>query len=143
LILGCMHRIWSTRSSIFRWVLQMVYAILPKDIIQCSRYQSINEANRSTWMPSTLLNNRARLMWQYHCHHGWRLLNTFYRYEVDLIWVWSGCEVLIISYSMSPVRTPLKILWPSPPLLEWWYGMVLWQYGCQPWLKAFKHFIGM
>ena len=42
--------------------------------------------------------------------HGSRLLNTFYRYEVDLVWVWIGWEVLIISYSMSPVRTPLWIL---------------------------------
>ena len=73
--------------------------------------------------------------------HGWRLLNTFYRYEVDLVWVWSGWEVLIISYSMSPVRNPLKILRLCPLLLEWWYGMVLWHYDCQPWLKAFKHFL--
>ena len=73
--------------------------------------------------------------------HGWSLLNTFYRYEVDLVWVWSGCEVLIISYSMSPVRTPLRILRLAHSLLEWWYSMVLWQYGCQPWLKAFKHFL--
>ena len=47
--------------------------------------------------------------------HGRRLLNTFYRYEVNLVWVWSGWEVPIISYSMSPVRTPLRILLPSPP----------------------------
>jgi hypothetical protein len=73
--------------------------------------------------------------------HGWSLLNTFYRYEVDLVWVWSGCEVLIISYSMSPVRTPLRILRLAHSLLEWWYSMVLQQYGCQPWLKAFKHFL--
>jgi len=33
------------------------------------------------------------------------------------------------------------ILRPSPPLLEGWYGMVLWHYDCQPWLKAFKHFL--
>jgi hypothetical protein len=52
--------------------------------------------------------------------HGWRLLNTFYRYEVDPVWVWSGWEVLIISYSMSPVRTPLKILRLAHPILEWW-----------------------
>ena len=74
--------------------------------------------------------------------HCWRLLNTFYRYEVDLVWVWSGWEVLIISYSMSPVRrTPLRILRLAHSFLEWWYSMVLWQYGCQPWLKAFKHFL--
>ena len=41
--------------------------------------------------------------------HGWRLLNTFYRYEVNLVWVLSGWEVLIISYSMSPGRNLLKI----------------------------------
>ena len=59
--------------------------------------------------------------------HGWRLLNTFYRYEVDLVLVWRGWEVPIISYSMSPVRNhdKNKILRPSPPHLEWWYGMVL------------------
>jgi hypothetical protein len=73
--------------------------------------------------------------------HGWRLLNTFYRYEVDPVWVWSGWEVLIISYSMSPVRTPLKILRLAHPLLEWCYSMVLWHYDCQPWLKTFKHFL--
>ena len=50
--------------------------------------------------------------------HGWRLLNTFYRYQVNLIRVWSGWEVPIISYSMSPLRNPLKILRPSPLLLE-------------------------
>ena len=72
--------------------------------------------------------------------HGWRLLNTFHRYEVNLVWVWSGWEVPIISYSMSPVRTPLKILRLAQPL-EWWYSMVLWHYDCQPWLKAFKHFL--
>jgi hypothetical protein len=67
--------------------------------------------------------------------------NTFYMYKVDLVWVWSGWEVLIISYSMSPVRTPLRILQLAHSLLEWWYSLVLWQYGCQPWLKAFKHFL--
>ena len=75
--------------------------------------------------------------------HGWRLLNTFYRYEVNLVRVWSGWAVLIISYSMSPRRNPLKILrlCPVPTASEWWYGMVLWHYDCQPWLKAFKHFL--
>ena len=73
--------------------------------------------------------------------HGWRHLNTFYRYQVNLVRVWSGWEVPIISYSMSPVRNPLKILRLCPLLLEWWYGMVLWHYDCQPWLKAFKHFL--
>ena len=38
--------------------------------------------------------------------HGWRLLNTFYRYEVDLVWVWSGWEVPIISYSICPQWEP-------------------------------------
>ncbi len=61
--------------------------------------------------------------------HGWRLLNTFYRYEVDLVGVWSGWEVPIISYSMSPVRNQLKIL---RHCLKWWYGLVLWHYDCQP-----------
>jgi len=71
--------------------------------------------------------------------HGWRLLNTLYRCEVNLVRVWRGWEVPIISYSMSPVRNHDKILRPSPHLLEWWYGMVLWHYDYQPWLKAFKH----
>jgi hypothetical protein len=63
--------------------------------------------------------------------HGWRLYNTFCRYEVDLVWVCRGWEGPIISYSKSPVRTPLTLrillLIPSPPptLLEWWYGMML------------------
>ena len=76
-------------------------------------------------------------------NHGLRLLNTFYRYEVNLVWVWRGWEVLIISSSMSPGRNPLKILrlCPVPTASEWWYGMVLWHYDCQPWLKAFKHFL--
>jgi hypothetical protein len=47
--------------------------------------------------------------------HGWRIYNTFYRYEVNLAWVCRGWEGPIISYSMSPVRTPLRILLPSPP----------------------------
>jgi hypothetical protein len=61
--------------------------------------------------------------------HGWRLLNTFYRYEVDLVWVWSGWEVLIISYSMSPVRTPLKILRLRPILPFWSDGILVWCCG--------------
>jgi len=81
------------------------------------------------------------VLWQLTTSHSWRLLNTFYRYEVNLVWVWSGWEVLIISYSMSPVWTPLKILRLAHPLLEWWYSRVLWHYDCQPWLKAFKHFL--
>ena len=59
--------------------------------------------------------------------HGWRLLNTFCRYEVNLVWVWSGWEVPIISYSMSPVRTPLRILLPSPLP----FGVMVW-YGVAP-----------
>jgi hypothetical protein len=58
--------------------------------------------------------------------HGSRLLNTFYRYEVDLVWVWSGWEVLIISYSMSPVKTPLKILRLAHPL---WSDGIVWCCG--------------
>jgi hypothetical protein len=73
--------------------------------------------------------------------HGWRLLKTLYMYEVDLVGVWSGWGVPIISYSMSPVRNPLKILRLCPPLLEWWYGMVLWQYGCPPHIKGAKHLL--
>ena len=73
--------------------------------------------------------------------HGWRLLNTLNRYEGNLVWVWSEWEVPIISYSMSPVRNQLIIPRQCPPLLEWWYGMVLCHYDCQPWLKAFKHFL--
>jgi hypothetical protein len=45
----------------------------------------------------------------------------WYEYKVDGRW-----EVLIISYSMTPVRTPPKILRLAHPLLEWWYGMVWW-----------------
>ena len=33
--------------------------------------------------------------------HGWRLLNTFYRYEVNLVRVWSEWEVPIISYTVG------------------------------------------
>ena len=61
--------------------------------------------------------------------HGWRLSNTLYRYEVNLVKVWSGWEVPIISYSMSPVRNQLKILqhWPHPSRVMVWYGVVaLW-----------------
>ncbi len=32
----------------------------------------------------------------------------------------------------NPTQNPT-----TQPLLEGWYSMVLWQYGCQPWLKAF------
>jgi hypothetical protein len=71
--------------------------------------------------------------------HCWRLLNTFYRYEVDLVWVWSGWEVPIISYSMSPVRTPLRILRLAHPLLEWCFVAI-----CLPAIVegfSFKHFL--
>jgi hypothetical protein len=34
-----------------------------------SRYQSFNEANRSTWMPLTLLNNRSRLSLKHSLLH--------------------------------------------------------------------------
>jgi hypothetical protein len=47
--------------------------------------------------------------------------NAFYMYEVDLVWVCRGWEVPIISYSMSPVRNPLKILQPSRVMV--WYGV--------------------
>ena len=61
--------------------------------------------------------------------------NTFYMYKVNLVWVWRGWEVAIISYSMSPGRNLLKILplshrshgGPCPahklhPLQRWnWY----------------------
>ena len=60
-------------------------------------------------------------------NHGWRLLNTFYRYEVNLVWVWSGWEVPIISYIMSPVRNQDKILHPTtgpPP-----FGVMVWCCG--------------
>jgi hypothetical protein len=64
-------------------------------------------------------------------HHIQSMTNTFYMYELDLVWVWSGWEVLIISYSMSPVRTPLRILrrsrynWPTP----FWSDGIVWCCG--------------
>jgi hypothetical protein len=61
--------------------------------------------------------------------HGWRLLNTLYRYEVNLVRVWRGWEVAIISYSMSPVRNPHRILPQAahPFRVMVWYGVVaLW-----------------
>jgi hypothetical protein len=73
--------------------------------------------------------------------HGWRLYNTFYRYEVNLVWVCRGWEVPIISYSMFPVRTPLRILRLAHSLLEWWYGMVLHPKGHPPHIKHDKHFL--
>jgi hypothetical protein len=42
---------------------------------------------------------------------------------------------------MSPVRTLLSILQPSPPLLEWWYGLVLHPYGHPSHIKHAKHLL--
>jgi hypothetical protein len=58
-------------------------------------------------------------------------------------WIWYEYEVDGRSQSY-PTACPQwephsKSYDPAHPL-EWWYSMVLWQYGCQPWLKAFKHF---
>ena len=69
------------------------------------------------------------VLWHYDCQPWLQLLNTLYRYEVNLVWVWtSGWEIPIISYSMSPVRNPLKIQRLCPPLIVMvWYGVVtLW-----------------
>jgi hypothetical protein len=49
LILGCnLHSDLVDEESIFRWVLQMVYQSFQKTLSNASRYQSFNEANRST-----------------------------------------------------------------------------------------------
>jgi len=72
------------------------------------------------------------------------------KHAIHLLYVWSGSGMSmkwmggpnhILQH--VPVRNQLKILRLCPLLLEWWYGMVLWHYDCQPWLKAFKHFLCM
>ena len=39
--------------------------------------------------------------------------------------------------SEKPTENPTTQPTPS----RGWYGMVWWHYDCQPWLKAFKHFL--
>jgi hypothetical protein len=41
--------------------------------------------------------------------------------------------------SEKPTENPTTV--PTPSRVMVWYGMVLWHYDCQPWLKAFKHII--
>ena len=70
------------------------------------------------------------------------------KYVKLLLYVWTGSGVSMQGMGGPnhilqhvPSENPLKILRLAQPLLEWWYSMVLWHYGCQPWLKAFKHFL--
>ena len=69
------------------------------------------------------------------------------KYVKQLLYVWSGSgmsmkwmggryHILQHVPSENPTQNPTG---PTP--LEWWYSMVLWQYDCQPWSKAFKHFL--
>ena len=39
--------------------------------------------------------------------------------------------------SENPTQNPTT----GPPPLGVMVSMVLWHYGCQPWFKAFKHFL--
>jgi len=45
--------------------------------------------------------------------HGRRCSNALYVYELDLIWVWSGWGVSIISHSMIQVRNRVNHLSPT------------------------------
>jgi hypothetical protein len=67
----------------------MVYQSFQKTLSNASRYQSFNEANRSTWMPSTLLNNRARLMlmWQYLFSSGDPVKQQFYPWQTSYFFI--------------------------------------------------------
>jgi hypothetical protein len=38
--------------------------------------------------------------------HGRRCWNTIYMYEVNLLWVWSGWSVSIITYTLYPYHIP-------------------------------------
>ena len=59
---------------------------------------------------------------------------------------WMRCPNHILQHVPSEKLTQnptpsYPSLSPFPLFLEQWYGMVLWQYDCQPWLKAFKDFL--
>ena len=60
-------------------------------------------------------------------NHVWSMWNTFYMYKADLVWVCRKWEVPIISYSMSPVRTPpeSESYWPTP----FWSDGIVWCCG--------------
>jgi hypothetical protein len=45
-----------------------------------------------------------------HCHHR-RCWIVLHMYEVDLIWVWSGWDGPIITYSTIQVRNQVIVLW--------------------------------
>jgi hypothetical protein len=48
-------------------------------------------------------------------------------------------HILLHIPSEKPTQNPTTQ--PTPFGVMVWYGMVMWQYHCQPWLKAFKHFL--
>ena len=52
---------------------------------------------------------------------------------------WMGGRNHILQHvpNEKPTENPTTVPTPS----RGWYGMVLWQYDYQPWLKVFKHFI--
>jgi hypothetical protein len=52
---------------------------------------------------------------------------------------WMGGPNHILQHvpSENPTQNPMT----DPPPFGVMVSMVLWQYGCQPWLKAFKHFL--
>jgi len=62
-------------------------------------------------------------------HHMLSMSNTLYMYKVDLVWVWSGWEDLIITqqYMHFKILTPLLLLLlsPEPTLFRVmvWYGV--------------------
>jgi hypothetical protein len=88
--------------------------------------------------------------------HNRRCWNTLYMYKVDLIWVWSGWVVLIITYSTLQVRNrvnrlrlPLWLwlsskyqvgvtfLWPMTPSHSSRYENTLYMYGVNmPWVRS-------
>jgi hypothetical protein len=113
---------WRLLNTFYRYEVDLVWVWRmggPNHILQ--HVPSENPTQNPTTGPSPFWVMCCGNMTFSHC---WRHLNTFYRYEVDLVWVWSGWEVPIISYSMSPVRTPpRRILRLAHPLF-WSDGIV-------------------
>ena len=72
--------------------------------------------------------------------HYWRCWNTLYMHELDLLWVWRGLGVLIITYHDRSGKENILL----PPLWLWdqvCIRLELHPYGCNPLLKELKHFI--
>ena len=84
---------------------------------KASRYQSFNEANRSTWMPSTLLNSRARLSLKHSLLH-------FRGLPLGLRWLTYAIRTCLGGAETCPRRTFPRYWRARMSIIVWIVGML-------------------